>query len=314
MTPAPQDFENLSGELAVEGVVRLEDAAPAGAAIESANGRLWLAWTEPHPSYLAMMSSNDGYRFGGRQRLPYESTVASRKDTGGFHGSAPSLTVHDDVLLLAWPYATNQRRASERYPAIMWGNEHNVVLAGESKGHRVMRGVAVTSWRGAVVMGWHQPGMFGGLGLASTQGGVFGEPHKIDQGGPFRDVWEAPALCAVNDNLLVSWIGKKRQVRYQLNVVPFDGSQSGAPMEFPGVMGARMCDLNGEAVVAWRDLNALHVGFLRAGVLAPALRLPSGSRFSPGTHSPDICAHSGGLVLAWTDDGNKIHVARIRRT
>lgn len=310
MTRSASDFEHVSGELSVESVVSLDISAPYGAAIGSANGQLWLAWTEAPSHDLNMMSSPDGQTFGSWQRLPYQSTVPAKNDTLGRTGSVPSLTSHNDVLLLAWPHGPDQRKRFNRYPAIMWGDEQRVVVAGQSKEHRVYDGLSVTSWRGGVVLAWLQSGLSGGVTVAHGQAGGFGEPHRLVRNGFFGRILAPPDVCAVDDNLLVSWIDTKKLTQYHLNVAPLDGSRLGPPIAIPGVRSARICSLAGEVAVVWLELRHFCVGFLRGGTLTPALRTGVG-RWSGGRAA--ICVHDGGLVLAWRS-GRGIDVARIRRT
>ena len=138
------------------------------------------------------------------------------------------------------------------------------------------------------------------VSVSRSQGGLFGPPTEL------MKAVGAPDACSLRDEVAVAWHGRGRG--RGLNLSFSQRGVFGEPVVYREARyWARVCGLGDDLVVAWREAGWVNVGFARSGSLVPALRLLDRPL------QRGLCAHDGGVVLAWPAEDHRITVARLRR-
>jgi hypothetical protein len=278
------------GSTGIINKITLGDTSPAGPALASLNGRLYLGWRGDGNTFLNVMySSDNGQTFGQKHTSSERSS------------HAPALCAHNGKLYTAWKGDGNDNLNVAE--VIINGNNITGLSNKVTLGDTSPVGPTLASLNGRLYLGWRGDGnTYLNVMYSSDNGRTFGNKHTSSERSD-----HAPSLCSHNGKLFISWKGDGNDhlnvAEVIINGTTIASLSNKTILGDTSLVGPTLTSFNSKLYLGWRGDGNTYLNVMNSSDNGHSFgyKITSQER---STEAPVLCVHNGNLFIAWKGDGN----------
>jgi hypothetical protein len=292
----------LFGQIEVVRSTTFDEHAWSAIAAASSGGRLYLAWAGGD-ALIRLASSEDGFTFAepryvGLFKSEGNVPETTRKGrTGGHGGGAPMrpgmAASANGVDLALRPFKGHITVLRSTEASLRWDEIET--------GQRTRGSPALAPVGNEVLLAW--TGSDTHLNLATSQGGRFGEPIRLDGTSVV-----SPAVSTFESTVVLAWTGTDQHLNLAVGPAGWGAFTSEWRLEETSQEGPAVCALERANAIAWVGMDDhVNVALVHGGSVATSVRLDERTFYEPG-----LAYHREALFLVWTGMNGEVGIAQLR--